>query len=172
LWRDAAFLSRFEGPTFGSTLKIGILNVSEKEGIPGEHVGIAVDAVMSVKLADKADRFLVGQTRSPPFQPGYSGQSRMIRDKIHLLVHPDVIVDVWLFVDAARWHGEQPERDHHLVLDARLFGFPIRNALHKSIERIPGTLFARHFVQVAFENNPGTAIDNCPDEVGPDHFLV
>ena len=71
----------------------------------------------------------------------------MIGHEIHLLVHPDVVIDIRLFVDASGRHGEQAERNHHLLFDAGFLGFPIGDAIDKGLQRFFGTLLAGHFVR-------------------------
>src|ERR1051325_9172485 len=78
---DASLLCRMQGPALGPFLEIRILNVSEKERIPRQHV-----------------RFLVRQKGSPPFQAGDAREYAMVRHEIHLLIHPDVVIDVRLFI--------------------------------------------------------------------------
>ena len=132
---DTAFLGRTQRPIFSSLLEIRVLDVSEEEPVPRQQVCSALDGVMSIKLPHEPHGFLIRQERCPPFQAADAGQLRVIRHEIHLLIHPDVIIDIWLFVDASGRHGKQAKGNHHLLLDARFPGLPVGDAINKSFQR-------------------------------------
>src|SRR4030095_11281708 len=96
----------------------------------------------------------------------------MIGRKIHLLVHPDVVIDIWLFVDTSRRHGKQSKRDHHLLFDSGFLGFPVSNTINKSLQRILGTLLARHLMKITFEGDTVAAVHNRSYEIRADDLLV
>ena len=83
----------------------------------------------------------------------------MIGHDVHLLVHPDVVVDVGLLVDSAGRHREQAEGDHHLLLDAGLLGFPVGDAVDERLQRVLRLLLAGDFEEVAFEGDAIVAVD-------------
>ena len=91
---DASFFGGMQGPTLGSVLEIPVLYVGEKERVPGEHFGFAVNGVVPVQPAHKSHRFFVRQSRGPPFQAADTRHHRMIGHDIHLLIHPDVVIDI------------------------------------------------------------------------------
>ena len=96
---------------------------------------------------------------------------RFVGHEVHLLVHPDVVIDVGLFVDAAGRHREQAKGDYHLLFDAGFFGFPVSEAVEEGLEGLPGTFFGGHFVEVTFGGDEVAAVEKAPNNVGADDFL-
>src|SRR6185436_19393362 len=58
---NAPFFRRMQRPALGPFLKIRILNVGKEKWVAGQKVGVALDGVMTIELADKAHGFLVRQ---------------------------------------------------------------------------------------------------------------
>ena len=146
--------------------------MGEKKRVLGQHLGFALDGIMPVKLADESHRFLVSQSGCPPFQAGYTGHRWVIRYEIHLLVHPDVVINIRLFVNASGRHGEQAKSNDHLFLHPRFLRFPICDAINKFLQGVLRTLLARHFMQVPFQGHTIPAVHNRSDEICADYFLV
>jgi hypothetical protein len=61
----------------------------------------------------------------------------MIRHDIHLLVHPDMEVDVWQFVDPARGRVKKAKRQKHILLRASSVD-SVEKILSKSFLQLSG----------------------------------
>ena len=127
---------RVHVPAGRSLLEIGIVEMREEQRIVGQKVRFALDGVVPIELADESHRFLVGQGRRPPFQSAHAGHHRISRHDVHLLVHPHVVVDVRQLVEAEGGHRKEPERDHHVAIDPRLFPVPVGDAVDEFLQRV------------------------------------